>query len=64
MYQSIITEVDDTVGILTLNKPERHNALDETLIAEITDGLLSRSRSARAHYRALVGRKAFVLVQT
>ena len=41
MYQSIITEVDDTVGILTLNKPSRHNALDETLIAETTEGLLS-----------------------
>ena len=48
MYQSIITEVDDTVGILTLNKPERHNALDETLIAEITDGLLSLEADPRA----------------
>ncbi|WP_153114578.1 enoyl-CoA hydratase/isomerase family protein [Rhodocyclus tenuis] len=38
-YQSIVTEVGDGVGILTLNKAERHNAFDETLIAEITDGL-------------------------
>ncbi len=40
MYQSIITEVDNSVGILTLNKAERHNALDERLIDEITSGLL------------------------
>jgi methylglutaconyl-CoA hydratase len=38
-YQSIITEVDGAVGILTLNKAERHNAFDEVLIAEITAGL-------------------------
>jgi len=40
MYQSIVTEVDDGVGILTLNKAERHNALDELMIAEITSGLV------------------------
>ena len=40
MYQSIITEVDDSIGILTLNKAERHNAFDELLIAEVTSGLL------------------------
>jgi methylglutaconyl-CoA hydratase len=38
-YQSILTEVDGSVGILTLNKPQRHNAFDEQLIAEITAGL-------------------------
>ena len=38
-YQSIMTEVDGSVGILTLNKPKRHNAFDEQLIAEITVGL-------------------------
>ncbi|MBS1229081.1 MAG: Enoyl-CoA hydratase/isomerase [Proteobacteria bacterium] len=40
MYQSIITEVDDSIGILTLNKAERHNAFDELLVDEITSGLL------------------------
>lgn len=39
MYTSILTEVDGAVGILTLNKPERHNAFDDVLIAEITAGL-------------------------
>ena len=40
MYQSIITEIDDGVGILTLNRPDRHNALDRTLVAETTAALL------------------------
>jgi methylglutaconyl-CoA hydratase len=40
MYQSIITEVDDSVGILTLNRAERHNAFDAQLIAELTSGLV------------------------
>lgn len=38
-YQSILIEVDAPVGILTLNKAERHNAFDEVLIDEITRGL-------------------------
>lgn len=47
MYQSIITEVDDSVGILTLNKAERHNAFDEVLIAEITTGLIELEADPR-----------------
>jgi methylglutaconyl-CoA hydratase len=38
-YQSILIETDGPVGILTLNRAERHNAFDETLIEEITRGL-------------------------
>ncbi|MDE2584124.1 MAG: enoyl-CoA hydratase/isomerase family protein [Betaproteobacteria bacterium] len=38
-FSSILIEVDGPVGILTLNKPDRHNAFDESLIAEITAGL-------------------------
>jgi methylglutaconyl-CoA hydratase len=52
MYQSIITEVDDSIGILTLNKAERHNAFDEILIAEITTGLLELEADPRV--RAVV----------
>ncbi len=51
-YQSIIIEVDNAVGILTLNKAERHNAFDETLIAEITAGL--RELEADPRVRAVV----------
>jgi len=35
MYQSILTEIDGSVGIVTLNRPERHNAFDDALIAEL-----------------------------
>ena len=52
MYQSIITEIDGAVGILTLNKPARHNALDETLISEITAALLAFEAEPRV--RAVV----------
>lgn len=48
MYQSIITEVDDSVGILTLNKAERHNAFDELLIDEVISGLLELEADPRA----------------
>jgi len=40
-YQSILTEIDDSVGIVTLNKEERHNAFDQQLIDELTHALLS-----------------------
>jgi methylglutaconyl-CoA hydratase len=39
MYQTILTEVDAGVGIVTLNKPERHNAFDDTMIGELADAL-------------------------
>lgn len=47
MYQTIITEVDHSVGILTLNRAERHNALDELLISEMTTGLLELEADPR-----------------
>ena len=47
MYQSILTEVDESIGILTLNKAERHNAFDELLISEITTGLLELEANPR-----------------
>jgi methylglutaconyl-CoA hydratase len=35
MYQNILTEVDHGVGMITLNRPERHNAFDDVLITEL-----------------------------
>ncbi len=52
MYQSILIEVDGPIGILTLNKAERHNAFDEVLIAEMTAGL--RELDADERVRAVV----------
>jgi methylglutaconyl-CoA hydratase len=45
MYQSIITEVDAEVGILTLNRADRHNVLDRTLVDEMTAGLLALDKA-------------------
>lgn len=39
MYKNIITEVDQGVGIITLNRPERHNAFDGQTIGELTQSL-------------------------
>lgn len=39
MYHSIITEIDNGIGILTMNRSERHNALDRTLVNEMTTAL-------------------------
>ncbi len=39
MTQNILTEIDAGVGIVTLNRPERHNAFDDAMIAELADAL-------------------------
>ena len=39
MDQSILTEIDLGVGIITLNRPERHNAFDDALIAELSTAI-------------------------
>lgn len=39
MYNNIITEIDLGVGIITLNRPERHNAFDDMLIAELASAI-------------------------
>ena len=37
--ETILTEVDGGIGIITLNRPERHNAFDEEAIAALTQAL-------------------------
>ena len=39
MYTNIITEIDLGVGIITLNRPDRHNAFDDAAIAELSDAI-------------------------
>ena len=41
MSQAIILERQGPVGLVTLNRPERHNAFDDVLIAELTEVLRS-----------------------
>lgn len=36
MYQNIVTEIDRGVGIITLNRADRHNAFDDVMIDEIS----------------------------
>ena len=39
MYSNILTEIDAGIGIITLNRPERHNAFDDGLIAELSEAI-------------------------
>ncbi len=49
MYETILTEVDNGVGIVTMNRPERHNAFDDVLIRELIDavGAMERDPAVR-----------------
>jgi len=40
-YRNILTEIDAGIGIVTLNRPERHNAFDDAMIAELSEVMLS-----------------------
>ena len=40
MYSTLLTEIDEAIGLITLYRPERQNALDATLVAELIDALL------------------------
>jgi methylglutaconyl-CoA hydratase len=42
----IITEIDGPVGIVTLNNPDKHNAFDDALIAELTSAFKSLDGNA------------------
>lgn len=39
MYQTLLTEVDAGIGIITLNRPERRNAFDDVLIGELAQAI-------------------------
>jgi methylglutaconyl-CoA hydratase len=44
MTQNILTEIDHGVGILTLNRADRHNAFDDLTVTEIADAMEAFSR--------------------
>jgi len=52
MTTSLAIEQQGPVGVVTLNRPERHNAFDDVLIAELTDAL--RAMEADASIRVVV----------
>lgn len=39
MNESVVMEVDSGIGIVTLNRPQQHNAVDDVLIGELTVAL-------------------------
>lgn len=47
MSPSILSEVDAGIGILTLNRPERHNAFDATVIDELARAIELMANDAR-----------------
>lgn len=57
-HESIVIEIDGPVAILTMNRADRHNAFDETLIAELTSGLqeLGANPAVRVVVLSAVGR--------
>ena len=48
----VITEIDGPIGIVTLNNPEKHNAFDDVLIADLTAAF--RILDANAAIRVVV----------
>jgi methylglutaconyl-CoA hydratase len=49
MYKNIVTEIDSGVGIITLNRADRHNAFDDVLVQELVRalGVMGRDDSVR-----------------
>jgi methylglutaconyl-CoA hydratase len=52
MSTALAVERKGPLGLVTLNRPERHNAFDDALIAELTDAL--RSMEAEERIRVVV----------
>ena len=48
----IISETDGAIGIITLNNPDKHNAFDDVLIADLTQAL--RDMEAAADVRVVI----------
>jgi methylglutaconyl-CoA hydratase len=46
MYQNIVTEIDHGVGIVTLSRPDRHNAFDDITIVELLQALAEMEANA------------------
>ena len=59
-YQNIIVETRGKVGLVTLNRPQALNALNEALIAELNDALGSFETNAEIGCTVITGsEKAF-----
>jgi len=54
-YQNILTEVDHGVGLITLNRPMRNNALDGAMVAEITAAVTTMANWSEVRVLILSG---------
>ncbi|HEX7466431.1 MAG TPA: enoyl-CoA hydratase-related protein, partial [Usitatibacter sp.] len=52
MSESLAIERQGPLGLITMNRPDRHNAFDDALIAELTEAL--RSMEAEDGIRVIV----------
>lgn len=61
-YETILTEVEDRIGTITINRPDKRNALSKTVLAEIEQALDSwvRDPLVQAVVFTGAGPKAFV----
>ena len=54
-YQNLLYSVDDRVATVTLNRPERHNALSTALVDEIMAAMTQADRDPEVRIVILAG---------
>jgi len=54
-YTALEVDVRNAVALITLNRPEVHNAFDQTLIAELTDALHATGTDENVRAVVLLG---------
>ena len=59
-YETIIVEVEDHICVVTLNRPDALNALNEALLDELADALEQAQKNEKVRCIVLTGsEKAF-----
>ena len=59
-YETILTEIKDNIGIITLNRPQELNALSREMTAELSTALVSLSLNQETRCIVMIGsEKAF-----
>ena len=59
-HQTLIVEIDEHVGMITLNRPEALNALNTQMLSELADAITLMNSEDRVHAIVITGsEKAF-----
>ncbi|MGY6550067.1 MAG: enoyl-CoA hydratase [Roseinatronobacter sp.] len=59
-YETVIVDIDNHIALIRLNRPEALNALNSTLLSELSDALLAADRNDKVRCIVLTGSdKAF-----